>query len=548
MKQYTNLIFSIVFATMMGSCDYLDYDEKSYLLKEDIFEEFTRTKKFLTNIYSKLPHDFNTVSGAMRSSGTDEAIHVNSLSNIIRFTDGSWSPLQTIDTQWGNMYSGIYSANIFLKEAEGKIWTELQWNQDYDEIIEQFSLYSYEARFLRAYFYFELYRRYGGVPIVTTELTPEEANNVERATAEEVVNFIVAECDAVMSELPVTYVGLSSVSETGRATKGAAMALKARALLYNASPLHNPSNEILKWENAASASHDIIDANLYTLETSYSNVVNNGTSTELIYSVRQGESVGFERANFPVGYEGGNTGTCPTNNLVNAYEMEDTGLPISDPNSGYDPIFPYLGRDARLKETVILNGSIFKSRLVELWYGGANAEPKPNASLTGYYLKKYVVESVNLNPVSNKRHEWVLFRMGEVYLNYAEAMNHAMGGPEVAGTFTMTALDAVNMVRARAGMPAFPSGMSQADFNTKLQNERRIELAFEDHRFWDVRRWKIAPETEIKGVSVVRNAFGGYLYQEIDVETRIWDQKMNLYPIPENEGFNNEKLVQNPGW
>lgn len=548
MKQYTKLIFSIALVAMLGGCDYLEYDEKSYLLEENIFEEFSRTKKFLTNIYSQLPHDFSTVNGAMRSSGTDEAIHVNNLSNIVRFTDGSWSALQTIDTQWGSMYSGIYNVNMFLKGAEGKTWDELKWNEDYEEIMTQYNLYPYEARFLRAYFYFELFRRYGGVPIVTNELTPDEANNVERASAQEVIDFIVAECDAVMNELPETYDSLTSASETGRATSGAAMALKARTLLYAASPLHNESNDLNKWEKAANASYAIIDSNLYGLEPSYEDVVNNGASTELIFGVRQSESVGFERANFPIGYEGGNTGTCPTQNLVNTYEMAETGLPIDDANSGYNPIFPYSGRDLRLKETVILNGSIWKGQLVEVWYGGPNAAPKPNATRTGYYLKKYVIESVNLNPVSSKRHEWVLFRLGEVYLNFAEAMNQAMGGPEVAGGLGMTALDAVNMVRRRAGIAEFPVGMSQADFNTKLQNERRVELAFEDHRFWDIRRWKISPETNIKGVTVGLNPFGGYLYQEMDVETRIWDEKMNLYPIPENEGFNNLKLGQNPGW
>ena len=198
MKRYTKLIFSILAVVMLGGCEYLDYDEKSYLLREDVFEEFTRTKKFLTNIYSKLPHDFNSVSGAMRSSGTDEAIHVNTLSNIIRFTDGSWSSLQTIDTQWGNMYSGIYSANLFLKEAEGKTWEELKWNEDYEEIMTQFNLYGSEARFLRAYFYFDLVYLFGDVPFITTSLTPEMATESTRTDKQTILNAMNNSCGCMV--------------------------------------------------------------------------------------------------------------------------------------------------------------------------------------------------------------------------------------------------------------------------------------------------------------------------------------------------------------
>ncbi|TLX71370.1 RagB/SusD family nutrient uptake outer membrane protein [Labilibacter sediminis] len=548
MKQYIKLLFAIVFAAFLGGCDYLDYDESSYMLKEDVFEEFSRTKRGLTQIYSQLPHDYSTIGGAMRSSGTDEALHVNSLSAVTFFNDGSWSPLQTVDTKWGSMYSGIYNANLFLEQIKGKMWEELKWNDDYKDIMAQFEMYPYEARFLRAYFHFELMRRYGSIPIVTKELTVSEANNVDRSSFEDVVKFIVSECDTVAKYLPVTYEGLGGVSETGRVTKGAAMALKARVQLYAASPLHNTTGDITKWADAAEAAYEIINSSSYVLEAEYKDVVNNGISDELILGVRQNESAYFEIANFPIGYEGGNTGTCPTQNLVNAYEMASTGLAIDDPASGYNPVFPYSGRDPRLNETVIVNGSTWKGKTVEVWYGGPNGAPKANATKTGYYLKKYVIESVNLIPLTPKRHNWVLFRYAEVLLNYAEAMNEAYGGPEAAGPHGMTALQAVNLVRLRAGMPEFPAGMSQDDFRAKLRNERRVELAFEDHRFWDVRRWETGPETDIKGVTVVLNPFGGYVYNESDVETRVWDSKMNLYPIPQVERFKNPKLGQNPGW
>ncbi|MEN8228057.1 MAG: RagB/SusD family nutrient uptake outer membrane protein [Bacteroidota bacterium] len=549
MKRYKITLISIVWLALLGGCDYLDYSEASYMLEEDVFREYSRTKKYLTYIYSQLQHDFNSIDGAMRASGTDEAVHVNSLSSIRRFNDGTWSPQQTIDAQWGNLYSGIYNVNMYLKGIEGKRWDDLKWNEDYAEIMEQFSLYPYEARFLRAYFYFELFKRYGGVPIIEKELSPEEANQVVRASAEDVANFIISECDTVIEKLPATYFGFSTNSEVGRATKGAAMALKARTMMYMASPLHNSTNDVNKWIDAAEASFTIIDSAFYSLEANYEDVVNKEASTELIFSVRQKETSSFEVANFPVGYEGGKTGTCPTQNLVNAYEMAANGLAISDPLSDYDPNNPYDGRDPRLEKTVIVNGSLWKSQIIEVWYGGANAKPKPDATKTGYYLKKYVIESVELSPVvSPKRHEWVLFRLGEVFLNYAEAMNEAYG-PVDAGTFGMPALTAVNMIRGRAGMPPFPAGLSKSEFREKLRNERRVELAFEDHRFWDIRRWKIGDETtDIKGIAVGGNFLEGYTYTETDLETRTWDDRMNLYPIPQSERYINSGLSQNPGW
>jgi hypothetical protein len=548
MKNLVN-IFLLSVVTILSGCTYLDYDESSYLKKEDVFTEFSRTKKFLTNIYSILPSDFMSIDGAMRASATDEAIHVDDMSAIHKFNNGTWSAIQTLDAKWNSMYSGIYDVNMFLEEIKGQKWEELQWREDYYELMEQFNLYQYEARFLRAYFYFELMKRYGGVPLVTKILDREEANTVKKATVEEIVNYIISECDTVINFLPVTYLDIPG-DETGRVTKGAAMALKARTLLYFASPLHNPGNDIQRWINAAKSSKSIIDSAWYHLESDYSDVVNNETSQELIFERRQPESTSFERANFPIGYEGGNTGTCPTQNLVNAYEMKDTGLPVNDPASGYDSIFPYNKRDPRLEKTIIINGSTWKGRTVEIWYGGANAEPKPFATKTGYYLKKYVIESVNLDPgnVSPKRHTWVIFRYGEVLLNFAEAMNEAYGPEDPAG-MGMTALEAVNQIRQRAGMPDFPSGMTREQFRKKLQNERRVELAFEDHRFWDVRRWKIGDQTvDIKGVVVRMNPFGGYIYEEKDVEKRVWDDKMNLYPIPQQELYINDNLTQNPGW
>lgn len=540
----------LALALALGSCEFLDYDEVSYNRKDDVFSDFGRSKSFLTGIYSRLPTDFNSIDGAMRSSATDEAEHVWDLSNVQRFNDGSWSAINPLDDVWDEMYAGIRAVNLFLDETEGQEFIEEQYNEDYSEMMEQFRMYPYEARFLRAYFYFELIRRYKNVPLITWVPTTEEAQQVLQTSFDDVVAFIVAECDSAAAVLPADYGTFSSAQETGRATKGAAMALKSRVLLYAASPLHNTSNEVSRWEAAAAAAKELIDSAWYDLEASYSNVVNNHTSTELILGRREGETNGFERRNFPVGFEGGNTGTCPTQNLVNAYEMVETGLPIGDPSSGFDTIFPYSGRDPRLEQTVLLNNSVWKGKVVESFVGGANGPPRANATKTGYYLKKYVIESVSLEPTNTTRrqHTWVLFRYAEVLLNYAEAMNEAYGPEEAAG-MGMTALQAVNQVRLRAGMPEFPAGMSQSAFAEKLRNERRVELAFEDHRFWDVRRWMIGDATtEIHGVRITQNPYGGFAYQQFRLEERVFEDRMNLYPIPQSEIYKNPALEQNTGW
>jgi starch-binding outer membrane protein, SusD/RagB family len=534
----------------LGSCDYLDYDETSYNRKDDVFADFGRTKSFLTGIYSKLPTDFNSIDGAMRSAATDEAEHVWDLSNVQKFNDGSWSAIQPLDNVWGDMYEGIRAVNLFLAESAGQEFPDERFNENYGEIMEQFAMYPYEARFLRAFFYFELIKRYKDVPLITTVLTPEEAKVVGQDSFNDVVSFIVKECDEIAAVLPIDYGSFSSAKETGRATRGAAIALKSRVLLYAASPLHNSANNSNLWVESAKAAKAIIDAGWYSLEANYGNIVNNLTSPELILEKREGDSNGFERRNFPIGYEGGNTGTCPTQNLVDAYEMVQTGLPISDPASGYDPIFPYAGRDPRLEKTVILNQSMWKGQVVESFYGGANGLPKANATKTGYYLKKYVIEAVNLSPTNTtqRRHTWVLFRYGEVLLNYAEAMNEAYG-PQNASTLGMTALEAVNLVRKRAGMPDFPAGLSKDEFRVKIRNERRVELAFEDHRFWDVRRWMIGPQTtDIYAMNIALNPFGGFAYEKILLEKRVYEDYMNVYPIPQAEIYKNSSLQQNAGW
>ena len=535
---------------IMGSCNYLDYSETSYLHKNDVFSDWNRTQNFLADIYSRMPTGFNPIGGAMSESATDDAKFVLDYSSVQKLTDGSWSSILNLDDQWANMYAGIRAVNLFLNEIKGRTFDDYKWTDNYADKMAQFNNYPQEARFLRAFFYLQLIQRYGDVPLIKTVLTDAEANAVSPASFDDIISYIVSECNEIIPLLPVTYVGFTSAQETGRVRRGAAMALKARALLYAASPLHNPSGTAQKWIDAAKAAKDIINAATFSLEANYNNFLNNVTSPELILERREGNQNYFEIANFPVGYEGGNTGNCPTQNLIDSYEMKTNGLNISDPISGYSPANPYTNRDPRFALTILYNSSTFKSKAVECWIGGANAYPKTNATKTGYYLKKYVIESVSLDPnsTSTKQHTWVLFRYGEVLMNYAESMNEAYG-PEDASTLGMTALQAVNLIRTRAKMPAFPVGLTKDQFRVKFQNERRVEMAFEGQRFWDIRRWKIGSTTKnIYGMDITKNTDGTFNYTKKLVETRVYEDKMNLYPIPLSELYKNSNLKQNTGW
>lgn len=538
----------------VGGCDFLSYDETTAYKKEDVFSNLTRTRRFMTNIYSRFrPGGFLSVGGAMRASGADNAEEVNPNSPVHIFNNNSWSPTNTVDSKWngtpGDLYQGIRAANRLIENFDIDNFDDLQYNDDYENLMARAQYYPYEARFLRAFFHFQLLKRYGSVPLVTTVLTPEEANSIESSSYEEIVDFIVSEMDTLANELPGSYESVPTEA-TGRPTQGAAMALKARVLLYAASPLNNPSGDQQKWVRAAEAAKDLIDSPFYSLEENYSDIFNNLTSEELIWERRHGPSNSFERANFPVGFEGATPGTAPTQNLVDSYEMQETGQAIDAPNSGYDPEQPYEGRDPRFYETVIYNGSTWKGREVEIWRGGQDGPPQPRATETGYYLKKYVIEGIDIAPpqTTSQRHTWIVFRYGEAFLNYAEAMNEAYGPSDPAG-MGMTAREAVNRIRERAGMPDFPMGMSQSEFRQKLRNERRVELAFENHRIWDIRRWEIGPSTtEIYGMDITRNEDGTFDYERTLVEERVWNDRRYRYPIPQDEIATNEALQQNEGW
>lgn len=562
--------------TLASCSDRMEYKEYNVYDKDYITQNFTRIGGFMTNLYNMVDYDFgNFSSGAMLASASDESEYSQMGNAIEDFYNGAWSPSnakESLPSGWTKMYQGITTANVFLDEFQDATFEELMLNTDYSAQMHRYRNYQYEARFMRAYYYFNLVKAYGGVPLIDHVMTAEEVNQLSRSSADEIFKFIIAECDDIKDKIVENYSDLGQYAldteETGRADRLAVLALKARAALYWASPLFNSAGDTERWHQAALYTKQLIDAceargkglaaNYGDLWSARAyNAAN--IAKEVIFGRRYNSSSAgdhvVEGYNYPVGIEGGMGGNCPTQNLVDAYDMKN-GLPIGDADSGYDEANPYDNRDPRLAVTIAKNGDVwptYQTAALQIWQGGANGEPQTNASPTGYYLKKLCNGSISLasnSTVQNATHMWLTFRMGEFYLNYAEAVFRYLGSADATSSeLPMSALEATNMTRQRAGVGLLPTGMDNATFWTRYQKERMVELAFEGHRFWDVRRWKEADKflTSITEMKLTRNADGTITYTRKNV-ARQWSEKMYLFPIPQAECIKNPNLTQNTGW
>ena len=553
------LIYILSAFILAMSCSVLDFDESSsQYSRDDMYKTYSNIQKMLTNIYTYMPNkDIADVSSALRSCGSDDAEYADPDASVQRFTNGNWSPIQTVDDKW-SLYYGIRSANEFLESIQTVDLSMYQYDTKYQRWLEHLAYYPAQARVLRAYYFFELARRYGDIAMPLTMLTAEEANSITKTPFDEVIEFIVKECDESAAELPATYVGLLD-DEIGRVTNGFALAVKAKALLYAASPLHNPSGDKSKWERAAKAAKEIIDLNQYSLDPAEK--ANNYLSAEVIMAIARSESQSFEKYNFPVRFtEGERTsiaGSYPSQSLVDAFQtihgyditLGANGWSTTDPE--FDITKPYENRDPRFARAILANGMAFKGSTIETFVGGKDysATRSDLGTVTGYYLRRYIQETTSFTPentVTNK-HQWIVYRYAEALLTFAEAANEALGSPTDA-SLGLSALDALNQIRDNAGMPHV-NATTQEAFRTAVRREWRVEFAFEDHRFWDIRRWNIAASVmgQLDGVEIVKNG-ATFTYSRKMVESRTWSDKMNLYPIPQAETFNNPNLTQNNGW
>lgn len=581
-------------APLTTSCN-LDKEYDASLSDEKTFGDESQTRGFLANIYTNLPDGFapltdDQFTGASRDCMTDNAVSSWGLHYYAKVAgDGYTAADHPLLGFWNTDLYGIRKCNQFMKKArKSVIGNETKDGDDnhlYDRNIA-------EARLLRAIFHFDLICWFGDCPIIGDDesgvpvvFDPGDAAsmNMERTPAAQALEWVVSECDAVKDVLPFRYG--DEASNWGRVNGAAAYALKSRALLYRASRLYNENGEASLWQQAADAAKAFLAVNAqqtnpyHLLETGdaqndYYNIFSEATpptqNPEFILSRSVWNTNKVEQVFMPVGFTSTfscNGRTNPTQNFVDCFEMAN-GKHIDEEGSGYDEQHPFDGRDPRLDQIVFHHNMIWgraddsERRLIDVSSneGGAGVDYKSSmgGTWTGYYLKKYVNNISCKNPV-NYQHAWPIFRFTEILLNAAEALNEAQG-PDAAYQY-------INQIRHRAGMPDY-AGMTKDQLRERIRNERRIELSFEDHRFFDLRRWKAyegvtasgeqaKPRYEqllnIYGVRVTGDdvvASPVYTYGKAEnVDTRVFNSPKNYYfPIPNDEVKRAPNLRQNPGW
>lgn len=556
--RYVFVSMAVGSAFTLCSCnDFLDREEDSFIDKTATFDSYNRTKQYLTYAYSLLPEGLNRFSGgALLGAATDDACFAIESSNIQQFNNGSWNALNNPDNVWDRYFAGIAKCCTLLENSNHVNLDISRLDPakrvEYENNLKDIRMWRAEAHFLRAYFNFELLKRYGPIPIIKSTLDiNKDYSDTPRPTMKEVVEFIVKDCDMAADSLELT--PWRNMNDAfGRATKGAALALKSRLLLYAASPLYvdfgdideaNKPSDATLWKAAADAAKAVIDLNQYELASAYDDLFKNDfQNKEYIFVRRYPSNSDFEKSNFPVSY-GGKGGTNPSQNLIDDYEMLDgTAFDWNDPVKA---AHPFENRDERLLATVLMNGVLFKGKRIATYPGGADAMPNPNATKTGYYLRKFLNENVNIQTGGGSDgHVVPLFRLAEIYLNYAEALNeYDPTNPDIAVY--------LNKIRERVSLPDVPSGLTQEQMRTLIHHERRVELAFEEHRFWDVRRWKVASSTlgaPVKGVKITQDDAGNFTYSPVQVEQRVFQPKMYWYPIPQSEVLKLHHWEQNKGW
>ncbi|OOQ56814.1 RagB/SusD family nutrient uptake outer membrane protein [Mucilaginibacter pedocola] len=582
MKNYKNIISALVLALAIAGCKKYEQFPVDKVGIDKIFDSRdsagVNAQKYLYGAYSIVKNGHGRVGGDYLDVAADDAISSASgpsnVATILSTASYNSYTLPADENLWGTYYSGIRQTNEFIN------------NIDVVPVLAKYKTFSVkyvwkaEARFLRAYFYFELIKRYGGVPLLGNKVfTIGDDVSLPRNSFDDCVKYIVSECDAIRDTLPdypfppVDPANpFSKEADSHRATKGAAMTLKAKVLLYAASPLFNGGNidgsnpltgytgaDQNRWAAAAAAFKDVMELRAptgqlsYSLLDNYKDIFLTQYNPEIIFFRQGGDGTGVETANGPVGFTGatGKGQTSPTQDLVNAFPMAN-GLAITDPTSGYNENNPYTGRDPRLSYNVIYNGAQWLNASIQTYEGG---QSKPNGSLqqtkTSYYLRKFMGNFESTNSYSSHSTDWIIFRYADVVLGYAEALNESAGP-------TAEVYNALTSIRKRAGIAAgngslygLKAGMTQDEMRNAIRLERRLEFPFEESRYFDIRRWKIA-ETVMNqprtGLSIVK--VGVILnYNPINVLTTKFDApKMYLYPIPYDEVQKNPNMKQNPGW
>ncbi|MCF3108109.1 RagB/SusD family nutrient uptake outer membrane protein [Niabella sp. CC-SYL272] len=528
-------------------------------------------EKYLSGIYGSLPKGFNRVSSDLLDAASDDAISSETgSSDVYKLATGGYtsSSFPSSENVWATCYAGIRKANIFINNID-----IVPLNKMVAPGFPKKRAYKAEARFVRALLYFELIKRYGGVPLMGNKVGAL-GDDVElpRNSFEACVSYIVNECDQIKDSLR-TIAQTKATGEYHSVTRGACLALKTRVLLYAASPLFNGGNiepgndktgytgfDANRWKRAADAAKELIDRGEYALLPGlFSDIfitvdgAEGKTNKEVIFVREESKSTGIEVSNAPVGYSPGtaNGRTSPTQELVDAFPMKN-GMDIYAAGSGYNISDPYASRDPRLGMSIFYNGHQWLNTILETFEGGRSHPGTLNLETrTGYYMRKFMGAFEATNNFSDVYHDFILFRYAEVLLNFAEARNE-FSGPDADVYNVLTGL------RARAGIDAgaenmygLKAGMTREEMRKAIRDERRIELAFEEHRYWDIRRWKIAEtiaNTPLHGMSIIKGSSGRLTYSTAEVSTPVFKTRQYLYPIPYDEVVKNANMRQNPGW
>lgn len=588
------LCCTLVIATFSACTDFesfpLEWNTEDRVLNPADSTENSAIKQLFYACYLDLPLLHTRLSGSYLDAATDDGIptlNTAGSSDLNNYRNGLLSPgnITSLDGDaWARNYRGIRRVNLFLEKLP-IFPPSTQVPQ------ERMLRMKAEARLLRAYYYFELMKRWGGVPMVGDQvLDAADDLNIPKSSIQEVANYIFSEIspDSVNSCYADLHAAQSTAAydatEIGHVNQGVALALLSRLRLYLASPLYNPANDPEKWREAAKAAKRLMDMNVYALYqgtpvTMFRLFAMNNDdfpNAEMIMIKQMGSNSSIEQSNSPVGYSYG-TGTAgtvnsqgrtsPSQNLVDAFLTAD-GKSIFrnyNPAEGYDPVSgyseqnPYVNRDPRMERTVFLNGTNWLKRKVETFDGGRHRGAVTGAiyTRTGYYLKKFLGNNENEDTYRNYNHHYQIFRYAEILLNYSEAVN------ESDPTNDAAILEGLIALRKRAGIKpgsdnryGLPASYSQELMRRIIRNERRIELAYEEHRFWDIRRWKICAAGDgdavmtrsLRGVRISKLTDGTLQYRYEDVAASVFDKRMYWYPIPRNELYGNSKLEQNEGW
>lgn len=602
MKKRNIILYLTVLLTMCSCQDMFEPADENNRQEDAMYEESKYAAGLLMYGYSRLPYSTSTETDV----ATDDAVTNNTNSNFLNMATGTWSSERDPMSKWNSCKDGIQYVNKFLTIVDKVKWAPSAASKQQMFIDRQKG----EAYGLRALFYYNLLQAHGGyadddilygVPLLTEPEDGSSDFNQPRALFSDCVKLCFADCDSAMKYLPMDYIDVTSdeipakYKALGAETTGynlvfgtrsrglmsgkIAEAIKAQVALLAASPAFRDQSDVTSAEAAVLCANvlkrigglegfdetgNIWYKNKTKLEPSASEM------PEILWRADRSKDASQERENFPPTLYG-NGRVNPSQNLVDAFPMRN-GRPITDPKSGYDPKNPYANRDLRLDDNILYNGMTFrKTVIITGTYPNEKNESFDNinygntSTRTGYYLKKLLRDDVSPlgSSLVEQQHIYPRIRYTEIFLAYAEAANDAWGPKADPTGVGFTAYDVIKAIRTRAGLGKDEFGRpleegdayleecasDQAKMTNLIRNERRIELCFENKRFWDLRRWKMPLDETVKGVMIDRNDEGELSYTIIDVEERKYDNSYQWYgPIPKGEVLRWSNLKQNKGW